>query len=76
MFQGCRSLESVEIRNLMANISFGQSPKLSLASIEYMVNNCHSSAAITITLHPTAYARVTDELFALAAEKNITIAST
>ena len=76
MFQGCRSLGSVEIRNLMANISFGQSPKLSLASIEYMVNNRHGSAAITLTLHPTAYARVTDELFAQAAEKNITIAST
>ena len=76
MFQDCRSLESVEIRNLMANISFGQSPKLSLASIEYMVNNRYGSAAITITLHPTAYARVTDELFALAAEKDITIAST
>ena len=75
MFQSCRSLESVEIRNLMANISFSQSPKLSLESISYMVANA-STKAITITLHPTAYARVTDELFALAAEKNITIAST
>lgn len=35
-----------------------------------------NTKAITLTLHPDAYARVTDEIFALAAEKNITIAST
>lgn len=52
------------------------SPLLSLESISYMIENATNTAAITITLHPTAYARVSDELFALAAEKNITIAST
>ena len=61
MFQGCRSLESVEIRNLMANISFGQSPKLSLASIEYMVNNRHGTNAITVTVHRDVYAKLTGD---------------
>lgn len=51
-------------------------PKISLDSINFWITSAINASAITITLHPDAYARVTDELFALAAEKNITIAST
>ena len=76
-FNHCYALEEVRIYWLGNSISFKDSPLLSLESISYMVTNAkNGSKAITITLHPTAYARVTDELFALAAEKNITIAST
>lgn len=77
-FSYCKSLETVRIKGLYGAISFPHSELLSLESIEYMIQNrttAHTDA-ITITLHPQAYARVTDELFALAAEKNITIAST
>lgn len=57
--------------------SFAGSPNLSLASVQYMVsNNANGTTPITITLHPTAYARVTDETKAAAAAKQITIAST
>lgn len=76
-FNFCYALEEVRIQRLENSISFKDSSNLSLESISYMVANASTGTkAITITLHPTAYARVTDELFALAAEKNITIAST
>lgn len=77
VFDACYALEEVRIQRLATSISFKDSPLLSLESISYMMTNAYNdTGAITITLHPTAYARVTDELFALAAEKNITIAST
>ena len=76
-FDGCNALEEVRIITLNCNVNFGSSPNLSLSTINYILSNLGSRAAgKTLTLHPTAYARVTDELFALAAEKNITIAST
>lgn len=76
-FDGCNALEEVRIITLNCNVNFGSSPNLSLSTINYILSNLGSRAAgKTITLHPTAYVRVTDELFALAAEKNITIAST
>ena len=76
-FVGCNALEEVRIVALNCNVNFGSSPNLSLSTINYILSNLGTRAAgKTLTLHPTAYARVTDELFALAAEKNITIAST
>lgn len=76
-FGYCYALEEVRIDRLGNSISFKDSPLLSLESISFMVTKAdNGTKSITITLHPTAYARVTDELFALASEKNITIAST
>lgn len=74
-FKACESLEEITIYHLCSNLSFEDSPRLSLGSINTLVSRRDGSDSITITLHPDAYARVTDELFALAAEKNITIAS-
>lgn len=74
-FYGCVSLKEVRLQGIKVGISFADSPNLSLASISFMVTYAQNASPITITLHPTAYARVTDELFALAASKNITIAS-
>ena len=73
MFQNCKKLREVYVEP-QSNISLADSPVLSETSMAYMVS--HGTAAITITLHPDAYARVTEEIFAAAAEKNITIAST
>lgn len=75
-FNSCERLEEVRIQRLGKSISFKDSSNLSFESISYMIENATNTAAITITLHPTAYARVTDELFAQAAAKNITIATT
>ena len=63
-------LEEVRLRRLMVNIDLSYCAKLSLASVEYMVANATNTAAITITLHPEAYARLTDEL--IAAKQGLT----
>lgn len=73
MFQNCKKLREVYVEP-QSNISLADSPVLSETSMAYMVS--HGTAGITITLHPDAYARVTEEIFAAAAQKNITIAST
>lgn len=74
-FKGCIALEDVQMKNLKYNISFRNSPYLSLDSISYMVTNAANTSPITITLHPDAYARLTDELIAQATEKQITFAT-
>lgn len=73
-FQGCKALEDVRLR-VSGSANFTDSPHLSIESIEYMVNKSLATGPITITLHPDAYARVTEEILAAAAAKNITIAT-
>lgn len=74
MFDNCEKLREVRIITL-TSLRLAQSPELSDESIAYLVNNRQGSKAITLTLHPTAYARVTEEIFEAAAAKNVTIAS-
>lgn len=76
MFQFCRRLREVRLKSLRITVSLSDSPLLSADSIGYMIENATNTAEMTVTLHPEAYARVSDELFAKAAEKNITIATT
>lgn len=88
VFANCWSLENVTINKLKSNIWFSQSSMLTLASVTYMVDNAINTVAITITLHPTAYARCQADtttytyngntytgVLAYASAKNITIAS-
>lgn len=83
-FQNCVSL--VEIRGVLrgnCNISFSDSPLLSLSSLEYMVSRAVNTQAITVTVHPDVYAKIQDEtntewhaLLAAGAAKQITFATT
>lgn len=75
MFLLCSELREVQLKSLQTSISFSDSPLLSLDSISYMVTNAANTSPITITLHPDAYARLTDELIAQATEKQITFAT-
>ena len=75
-FAGCSSLTTVELTRLKLSISFADSPLLSLSSMQYLVDNAANTTPITITLHPDAHARLTEELIAQAAEKQITFATT
>lgn len=71
----CEELEEVYFL-LNYNISFKDSPKLSVASVKYMVENV-SSSAITITLHPEAYERAIADAgvqAALANKTNVSLA--
>lgn len=69
-------LKTLWLYHMVQGINLGVHPDFRLECVAYMVNNAANSKPITITLHPTAYARVTDEIFAAAAEKQVTIAST
>lgn len=76
-FKGCSSLEDLSIK-VNSSISFPDSPNLSNASILYMIQNSTSTVDITITLHPTAYARAmanADIVAALEAHPNVSLAS-
>lgn len=66
MFGECSALEEVRVFNLYSSIKLSWSPNLSKESVQYMITNAkpQSGAAvgsITITLHPTAYARLKDD---------------
>lgn len=74
-FRACYALETIHLKRLSGSLTLNDSQKLSLDSIAYMVQYATNTTPITITLHPDAYARVTDEIFTAAAEKQITIAS-
>jgi len=77
-FQNCISLEDIELRRVGKSVGFPDSPRLTAASVAYMINNEISTSAITITLHATAYARAiadADVQAALAAHTNVTLAS-
>lgn len=56
MFLSCFNLEEVKINSIRVSLSFSDSPNLSKDSILYMIQNSAATSAITITLHPTAYA--------------------
>lgn len=71
-FGECLALEEVRIAELYSSIQLSWSPNLSKESVQYMITNAKplSEAAvgsITITLHPTAYARLKDDADIVAA---------
>lgn len=70
------TLKSIQLKSLNTSISFPSQPLLSLESINYMVENAINTTPITITLHPDAYARLTDELIEKASARQITFATT
>lgn len=77
-FQGCKQLKEVRIRSLKSNIVFKDSPVLSKATALYMIQNAAPTTAITITLHPDAYARLEEDaeiVAALEAQPLITLVS-
>ena len=72
-----RDYNLVEVRFILeSNVKIGDSPKLSIASVKYMIENA-SSSAITITLHPEAYERAIADAgvqAALANKTNVSLA--
>lgn len=58
-FFECFKLKTISLQNLSQNISFPDSPLLSLESLQYMVNNASNTSAITITVHADVYAKLT-----------------
>lgn len=60
-FQGCAALEDVRINELRFDISFADSPLLSLGSISYLIAQRAGSNTITVTVHPDVYAKLTGD---------------
>jgi tetrahydromethanopterin S-methyltransferase subunit B len=81
-FSACRALEKILILNLKDNISFPDSPLLSLESLQYLITNAANTSPITVTVHAGVYAKIQDEtnaewhaLIETAAAKQITFAT-
>ena len=81
-FSGCRALEKILILNLKDNISFSNSPLLSLESLQYLITNAANTSPITVTVHADVYDKIQDEgqvdwhaLIETAAAKQITFAT-
>lgn len=75
MFKLCSELRELQLKSLQTSISFSDSPLLSLNSISYMVTNAANTSLITVTLHPDAYTRLTDEIITAATAKQINFAT-
>lgn len=78
-FSNCPILENVLISSLPLDISFKDSPLLSLESLRYLINNAANTSPITVTVHADVYAKIQDEtnaewhaLIETAAAKQIT----
>ncbi len=69
------NLETLWIKNMIKDIDLHAHRNFSSECVAYMVENAANKSPVTITLHPQAYARITDDIFAMAAEKDITIAT-
>lgn len=74
-FEQCNELQFVNLHSVKYSLSFAASKLLSFDSIQYLVTNAANTSPITVTLHPDAYARLTDELITQATEKQITFAT-
>lgn len=66
-FIGCSSLVEVRLYRISTNVSFESSANISKNSIIYTVKNASPTSAITITLHPDAYARLANDADIVAA---------
>lgn len=71
-FQNCPLLEEIRMKRINKSHTFAVSPNLSKESVLYMITNANppsgaAAGSITITLHPTAYARLKDDADIVAA---------
>lgn len=81
-FDQCLELQDVKLYGLLTNISFADSPLISLESLQYLITNAANTSAITVTVHADVYAKIQDEgqvdwhaLIETAAAKQITFAT-
>lgn len=79
-FKRASSLRFCNIRKLRISLSFSDSPQIYKCCILYLINNVHAElkSAITVTLHPDAYARIANQPDIIEAleTKNAELAST
>ena len=83
MFSYCRTIKEVRLYGINDNVAFKEAQYLSLASLQYLVDNATNTKPITLTVHADVFAKLTDEantewhdVAVAALAKNITIATT
>ena len=67
IFTECFELVEVRLNSLNKDLSLSSSSLLSKESILYAIANANTTSAITITLHPDAYARLANDADIVAA---------
>ena len=61
MFNGCSKLETCYLKSVSVNISIGSSPLITIESLQYLIQyRANGTTPITITVHPTVFAKLTD----------------
>lgn len=82
IFISCSKLETVNLEKVSKDISFSDSPLISLESLQYLITNAANTSAITVTVHADVYAKIQDEsqtewhaLIEAATAKQITFAT-
>ena len=78
----CFALVSVRLRGVKYDISFSDSPLISLESLQFMITNAANTSPIIVTVHAAVYAKILDEsnadwhaLIEAATAKQITFAT-
>lgn len=60
-FVSCTALRNVRLRDIVKSLDISGAPLLSFDSVACMVDNASNTSAITVTVHPTVYGKLTDE---------------
>lgn len=64
-FSQCAELESFQIKELRHNLNLQKSPKLSLATMQYLVNNASTEitaeSPVVVTVHADVFAKLTGD---------------
>ena len=61
IFHNCTALVTCLLRSIASNLSLQWSPLLSLASLQYLIQyRANGTTPITITVHPTVFAKLTN----------------
>lgn len=61
LFAICNKLREVRFYSIKTDFAISASPLLSLASFQYMLTRTNNDTAITITVHPDCYAKMTGD---------------
>lgn len=65
-FAHCAELESFQIKELRHNLNLKESPKLSLATMQYLVNNASTKitaeSPVVVTVHADVFAKLTGDM--------------
>lgn len=60
IFNNCGLLETIYLRRLRYSVMMDALKSISLASLQYLVDNAVNTSAITVTVHPDVYAKLTN----------------